>query len=297
MIVKYQNMKITLTGSLGNIGKPLATALIDAGHAVTVISSNEEKRTAILESGGKPAIGDIHDVNFLTTAFKGADVVYTMIPPNFNVADYRAYSASLAQLYSQAIQQSGVVNIVNLSSMGAHLKEGTGLTIGAYEMESALDKMKGIHIKHLRIPYIYTNLYGNISMIRNMGMIGANYDGNTRLVMAHPLDIADAVAQAIQTPFSSREVIYVVSDDRTTGEVAAAIGKEIGLPHLPWVGFDDEQALGGIMQSGIREEIAKLLIEVGVAVRTGILWMPYGKKSGTRGLETFAKEFATRYLH
>jgi uncharacterized protein YbjT (DUF2867 family) len=290
-------MKITLTGSLGNIGKPLAMALINAGHAVTIISSNEEKKAAIVELGGIPAIGDINDVAFLTAAFAGADVVYTMIPPNFNVADYRAYSASVAQLYTQAIQQSGVVNIVNLSSMGAHLKEGTGLTLGAYEVETALDNMQGVHIKHLRIPYIYTNLFGNISMIRNMGIIGANYDSNTRLVMAHPLDIAEAVARAIQTPFNSREVIYVVSDDRTTGEVAAAIGKEIGLPELQWVGFDDVQALGGIMQSGIREEIAKLLIEVGVAVRTGILWMPYGEKLGTRGLETFAKEFATRYQY
>ncbi|WP_343667993.1 NAD(P)H-binding protein [Chitinophaga sp.] len=288
-------MKITLTGSLGNIGKPLATQLINAGHEVTIISSNGEKKAAIQAIGGIPAIGDLHDVHFLVNTFKGADVVYTMVPPNFNVADYRAYSASLAKIFSAAIQEAGVTNIVNISSMGAHLPEGTGLTVGSYEMETALNKIPGVHIKHMRLPYIFTNLYGNISMIRHMGFMGANYDKDTRLVMVHPEDVADAVAVAIQAPFTGNEIIYIVSDDRTTAQVAAAIGKAIGQPDLSWVAFSDEQALAGIMQSGVREEIAHLLVEVGVAVRAGILWMPYGKKAGTRNLETFAGEFATRY--
>ncbi|WP_440133040.1 NmrA family NAD(P)-binding protein [Chitinophaga sancti] len=288
-------MKITLTGSLGNIGKPLAIALITAGHEVTIISSNEDRKAAIKNIGAIPAIGDIQDVAFLTTAFKGADVLYTMIPPNFSVPDYRAYSAGIGQVYAQAIQAAGVANIVNLSSMGAHLSEGTGLTLGAYEVAKALNKIPGVIIKHLAAPYIFTNLYGNISMIRHMGFLGANYDANTRLVMVHPLDIADAVAATIQTPFVENETNYVVSDDCTTGEVAAAIGKAIGQPELSWMAFTDEQALAGIMQSGVREEIAKLLVEVGIAVRKGVLWMPYGKKKGTRNLEIFAEEFATRY--
>jgi uncharacterized protein YbjT (DUF2867 family) len=36
-------MKIVVTGALGNISKPLAIALIENGHQVTVISSNTEK--------------------------------------------------------------------------------------------------------------------------------------------------------------------------------------------------------------------------------------------------------------
>ena len=32
-------MKITITGALGHISKPLAKELIDNGHSVTIISS------------------------------------------------------------------------------------------------------------------------------------------------------------------------------------------------------------------------------------------------------------------
>jgi putative NADH-flavin reductase len=41
---KNRKMKITLTGSLGNIGKPLTKELVQKGHAVTVISSNPKKQ-------------------------------------------------------------------------------------------------------------------------------------------------------------------------------------------------------------------------------------------------------------
>ena len=37
-------MKISLTGSLGHIGKPLTTGLVQNGHAVTVIISNAERQ-------------------------------------------------------------------------------------------------------------------------------------------------------------------------------------------------------------------------------------------------------------
>ena len=40
-------MKIVLTGSLGNISKPLAAQLLREGHMVTVISSKEDRRREI----------------------------------------------------------------------------------------------------------------------------------------------------------------------------------------------------------------------------------------------------------
>ena len=59
-------MKIVVTGSLGNVSKPLAQKLVKAAHDVVVISSKAEKVKAIEEIGAKAAIGSLEDVNFLT---------------------------------------------------------------------------------------------------------------------------------------------------------------------------------------------------------------------------------------
>jgi len=50
-------MKYVVLGSLGNISKPLAQKLVDAGHSVTVISSKAVKIEQIEALGAKAAIG------------------------------------------------------------------------------------------------------------------------------------------------------------------------------------------------------------------------------------------------
>lgn len=78
-------MKIIVTGSLGNISQPLATALVQQGHAVTVISSDPGKQAAIEALGASAAIGTLEDAAFLARAFAGAEAVYAMVPPNFGL--------------------------------------------------------------------------------------------------------------------------------------------------------------------------------------------------------------------
>lgn len=65
-------MKITTTGSLGNIAKPLVKKLIAADNDVTVITTNENRRAEIEALGAKAAVGSISDVAFLTEAFTAA---------------------------------------------------------------------------------------------------------------------------------------------------------------------------------------------------------------------------------
>jgi uncharacterized protein YbjT (DUF2867 family) len=75
-------MKVVVTGSLGNISKPLTKELVKKGHRVTVISSNPEKQKEIEALGAIAAIGTLEDVDFLVSTFTGADAVYCMVPPN-----------------------------------------------------------------------------------------------------------------------------------------------------------------------------------------------------------------------
>jgi len=292
-------MKITLTGSLGNISKPLAKQLISAGHDVTIVSSKADKTAGIEVLGAKAAIGLVSDAAFLTKAFTGADVVYTMVPPNFGAADYRKYVGDTARNYAEAIKKAGVKRVVNLSSIGADIDGGTGQISGVHDGEIVLNGLEGVAIRHLRAGFFYVNLYANIDMIKNLGFIGANYGADTRLVMVHPEDIADAVAEELQSSFTGKSVRYITSDDRTAGQVASALGAAIGKPELQWVEFTDEQALAGMLQAGLPEPISKNFIEMNGAVRSGILWKDHdvkgNKPTGKIKLEDFAKEFGDRF--
>lgn len=54
-------MNIFLTGSTGTIGAAVSRALIDAGHAVTALLRNPEKRLAVEAAGARPHPGDLSD--------------------------------------------------------------------------------------------------------------------------------------------------------------------------------------------------------------------------------------------
>ncbi|RZK79638.1 MAG: NAD-dependent dehydratase, partial [Pedobacter sp.] len=260
-------MKITLTGSLGNITKPLAEILIGAGQEVTIISSNPDKAKDIEALGATAAIGSVEDADFLTQAFTGKDAVYTMVPPNFGASDVRAFISSVGKKYAEAIKASGVKQVLNLSSIGADLDGGTGPIAGLHDVEQTYAELDGVAIKHLRPAYFYVNLFANIDMIKHAGILGSNYDAETPLVLVHPRDIAAAAAEELQHGINDKSIRYVVSSEATAAELTKALGTAIGKPELPWIEFSDEDALNGMVQAGLPEPMAKSYVEMGDAIR------------------------------
>lgn len=291
-------MKIIVAGSLGNISKPLAQQLIVAGHQVIIISSNNDKTVGIEQLGAQAAIGSLNDAAFLTQTFTGADAIYGMVPPNFGNSSMREGMKNVGRAYAEAIKAAGISKVVFLSSIGAHLDGGTGPIAGLHDVEQLLNKLDGVDIKYLRANMFYFNFFHDIPLIKQAGIIGSNYPAGKRLVMVHPTDIADAVAEALQQPFEGKTISYVASDDRTTTDIAKVLGTAIGKPELPWVEFTDEQAYEGMVQAGMPPEVAKNYVEMGTAVRKGILWTDLDQQKPKlldRKLEDFAKEFAEKF--
>ena len=294
-------MKYTITGSLGHISKPLTQKLINAGHQVTVISSKESNRPAIEKLGATAAIGSVEDVAFLSKAFAGADAVYTMVPPNFAATNWKEWIGQIGKNYAEAIEANQIKYVVNLSSVGAHLPDGCGPVSGLYKVEQALNTLKEVNVKHLRPTYFFDNLLANVSLAKQMDIIGSNFgEAGQKMVLADTSDITDAAFEELSTlKFSDHSVRYIASDERTSGEVAKIIGSTIGKPSLPWVVFTNEQSTAGMLQAGLPEEITKNYVEMGDALHSGRMMEDYWKNHpstlGKVKLEDFAKTFAAVY--
>ncbi len=292
-------MKVIVTGSLGNISQPLAKELVKKGHAVTVISSKPEKQKDIEALGAMAAIGSLEDINFLVSTFTGADAIYAMVPPNLAVPDVRAYYRKIGSNYAQAIAQSDVKRVVLLSSVGAHLAQGTGLILGSYDVEGILNELPNVAITHLRPGYFFYNLYQFAGMIKEAGFIGANFGGEDNIVMADTKDIAAAAAEEIAAPATDRNVRYVASGEYTGNEAARILGAAIGKPDLKWVVFTDEQAQSGMEKSGMPANIVALFVEMYASIHSGALRQDYDLHKPTAmgkvKLEDFAKEFAAAF--
>jgi uncharacterized protein YbjT (DUF2867 family) len=293
-------MKIIITGSTGNISKPLTSMLVEAGHDVSVITSNGNKVAEIENIGAKPLIGSVEDADFLQKAFQRAEVVYTMIPPNMASANWKAFVYAVGDNYIRAIKAAGVKKVVNLSSIGAHLSHGGGLSSLYYHVEQALNKLEDVTVVHLRPGSFYFNFFGNIGMIKHMGVIGNNYTADL-LPLTHPFDISRAAFEEISAlNFKGKRVRYVVSDELCTADIARVLGEAIGKPDLQWVKFSDEDALNGLLQAGLTQDVAENLVEMGQGVESGIGLTDYHQHKpvlSSHKFKAFAKEFAAAYAN
>ena len=295
-------MKITLTGSLGRISKPLATELIQQGHSVTIISSDPQKKQAIQDLGGIPAIGTIDDVPFLTEAFKGADIVYLMEPPvNFfdKTVDLYDYYNHIAHNFVAAVKASGVKRAIHLSSIGAHAGAGVGMLNFHNKVENILQELPAdVAISFMRPVGFYYNMFAFIPTIRNSGSIVSNYAGDEKEPWVSPFDIAHAIAEEMGRPASGRKVQYIASDELSPDEVASILGKAIGQPDLKWIAIPDEQLMNGMIAAGINPQIAKGYVEMNASRVNGVLYEDYYRNRPVLGktkVADFARDFAAAF--
>jgi uncharacterized protein YbjT (DUF2867 family) len=296
-------MKYVLTGSIGNISKPIAQHLLDAGHEVTVITSKSNNVEAIEQLGAKALVGSVEDVAFLTLAFAGADAVYLMIPPKWDVKEWYTYQQEVSRNYLAAIQANHLKKIMVLSSIGAHLGRGAGPIDGLAYLESKLNELSDIQAVYLRPSYFYYNFFNMIPLIKNMGIMGSNIPTDHNLVLTDISDISDIASDyLLNDKFNGKEILYISSDVKTLREVTSAIGKSIGKPDLTWVQFTNEQSLNGALQAGLSQTLAEGYTTMGAAISSNELEADYWKNKekvaiGKVKLNDFVQQFTAAFAH
>lgn len=297
-------MKIVVTGSLGHIGKPLTEKLLQKGHKVSVISSRMDRQKEIVALGAEPAVGTMEDAGFLTRRFKGADIVYVMealgqgafFDPD---TDIRAKIQAIGRSYKTAILESGVKQVIHLSSIGAHTDQGNGILAFHFDAENILRELPDdVSIKFMRPVGFYNNMFGFIPTIRSRDSIVQNYGGDVKEPWVSTFDIAAVIAEEMEEPFEGRKVRYLASDEVSPNEVAKVLGKAIGKPNLKWLVIPDEEILDRMIASGMNPQTAKGFMEMNAARRAGALYEDYNRNKPALGkvkITDFAKEFAAVY--
>ncbi len=282
-----------ISGATGNTGKRIAEALLAEGKQVTVISRDGEKVKDLVAKGATAAIGDLHDLAFLTATLQGATAFYTLIPPKWDVQDWRAYQMKIATVLSVAIAQSGVKNVVNLSSQGAHMPEGAGPVSGLYYFEQMLNSIPDLNVLHLRPGYFFENLYGVKDMIQHMGILAQPLPAETKVTMVHTRDIAEiATKRLLSLDFQGNSVEFIAGTaERTFGEVVSLVGKAIG-KDVNYIVSSPEDFIGGMKGVGIPETIAVGYAHLYAAINTNDYQLGYtrtAENSTPTSLEWFVE--------
>lgn len=286
-----------ITGASGNIGSKTADILLTKREMVRVMGRSAAGLQSFVDRGAEAAVGDLRDPVFVGGALSGATAVFTMIPPNYGTSDFRAYQNEISEALASGIEKSGVRFVVNLSSQGADLTEGSGPILGLREQESRFNRLEGVNVIHLRPTYFMENLLMNIPLINRKGIAGSAVHGDLKFAMIATRDIAACVAERlVRRDFAGKATRDLLGQrDLSLNEAVSVIGRRIGMPDLKYVQFLYEDAANGMMEMGMSEDVSSLFIEMCEALNNGqfSVGRPRTPENTTpTSIEEFAETFA-----
>ncbi len=251
------------------------------------------------EKGAEAVTGSLNDAPFLTRVFEDARAVFTMIPTDVQAKDINAYQDTIGEAIASAVEAAKVPSVVNLSSLGAEHKAGTGPIAGLHRQEERLNQLKQTRVLHLRPTYFMENFLMNIPMIKSMGINGSAIRGDLPIPYIATRDIAEvAAATLLSLDFPEKGVRLLLGPrDYTFIEATRIFGEAIGKPDLPYIQFSYEDMEKGLLDAGISRSVAKSYIEMETAMNNG-LTVAYkrGPENTTKTtLEEFSPAFAAAY--
>jgi len=260
-------------GASGNTGHVVAKNLLARQQKVRVVGRNAAHLQPHAAQGAEIFIGDVTDAATLTKAFQNADSAYVMIPPNLTSNDPLAYSERVSDAIAAALKNAGVKNVVALSSIGADKSKGTGPVVGLYKLEQKLNQIDGANVLFLRPGYFMENTLPQVGAISKMGFAVGPIRPDLKLPVIATRDIGAAAADALLSlTFRGKQTKELLGQrDITYTEVAAIIGKAIGKPDLKYAQLPDEQIRPAMVQMGMSEQVANLLLEMSTSLNSGYM--------------------------
>ncbi len=289
-------------GATGQIGRVLSEEFLKRGHEVRALGRDRGRLAALQAKGAEPYAVAFDQAASLAAAFRGASAVFSFIPPSYEENDYGAYQDRVGEAIVAALTKAGTTHVVNLSSIGAHLPEGTGPIKGLYRHEKRLETIAGLNVLHLRPHYFMENQLWAIPTIKGQGINGSPLRGDLPIPMVATRDIGlKAAALFNRLAFRGRTVFEFVGPRPVTlTEVTAVLGQAIGKPDLRYVQVPYEEVRKAMLASGMKPSFVDLFIEMERAsneerlVPTQALGPDH---KGTTTIEEFARVFAEAYRH
>lgn len=251
-------MKIFVTGASGFVGSAVVQELLRHGHQVVGLARSEANAVAAAAAGAAVQRGALDDLASLRAGAAAADgVIHTAF-----IHDFANYAAA-AEVDRRAIEALGDA----LAGSGRPLVVTAGVlrppagTLATEDMaaDPGLPRRsevtalpfaaRGVRVSVVRLP---PTVHGDgdhgfvpelIRIARATGVAAYIGDGHNRWPAVHRLDAAQAFRLAVEQAPAGARVHAVAEEGVATRDIAAVIGRRLGLPieprpvtHFGWLG-------------------------------------------------------------
>ena len=283
-----------IMGITGQIGGVIARTLLAAKQPVRAIVRDAIKGQAWSDRGCEVALATIGDRASLAAAFRDAEGVFVLAPPNFDPLPGFPEAQAIGETLRAALGESNPARVVYLSTVGAQARESNLLTQHTI-IEKAIGGLS-IPVTFLRPAWFMENSSWDVAPAMQQGVILSFLQPLDRPVpMVATADIGKVAAGLLQVAWSGRRVIELEGPRRVTpNEIAATFAKLLERPvRMEAVPRESWEAL--FKSQGMKNPIPRIRMLDGfnegwIDFERGVA----GSQKGSVALETVLKALIAR---
>jgi len=263
-------MRITVNTPTSKIGSQLVPRLLEGGADLTVISRHPEKVASLAAQGVVVVEGSVADPAVIRKALLGSDALFWLSPPDYSTEDPRVHYNKYADSALAALGAVNPVHVVNISSIGGNLNEGTGPIAGLHDIEVKFNASVA-NVMHLRPSFFMENVFYNIPDIIRDGAIYMPMPGNLAIPMVCTADIAEAAAKALRDrQWQGQHVRHLLGpEDISQLDIAQILSDELNR-QIDYIEVTPQQAYDGLGQMGFSKPVADSFLEMYEWSRAGL---------------------------
>jgi uncharacterized protein YbjT (DUF2867 family) len=229
---------IVISTPTGQIGSKVTAAVIDGDEPVRVIARDPGGIPAQIAARVEIVTGSHDDARVMDEALEGADSLFWLIPPGFQVDDIYGHYVDFTRPAAEAIHRHGTERVVAVSALGRGYNGDAGVATAAIAMTGLLEST-GAATRTLTCPGFMDNLLRSEDSIRDHGVFYGTVSRDRKLPHAATADIATVGAQLLKDHSwrGHADVAVLGPEDLSFDEVAAILSevleKEVRYVQVP----------------------------------------------------------------
>jgi uncharacterized protein YbjT (DUF2867 family) len=263
-------LMIVITAPTGQIGHQILDKLLDGGCPVRVIARDPDRLAAQTRERAQVARGSHDDPEVLSEAFRGADSVLWLVPPNPGAEDVQEHYLGFTRAACDTIKTEGVKRVVGVTSLGRGYGKPAGLLSPAFAMDDMIEST-GVAYRALAMPFFMENLLNQVEALRTQGTFFMPNAADRPLATVATRDIAAAAVRLLtDDSWSGQETVPVISPDSLSPNDMAQVLSETLERHVRFQQVGDEAYKAAMMQYGLSDAWAQGLVDMAIAQSDGI---------------------------